>query len=301
MIPRWSRGLGLAALCGSVAAQTSRIIEARHSLAQLTTHQDSVAALVGSNRGELSRLLGALELFARDPPPALLVSPGETMDAVRGVILVRAIAPELEARAVLLASQARELESMRRKVAAAEGELFAAESSLEDRTSRLEGVANDADSLIPPAARGATMALQQDPAPVSLSPPVAGRIVNRFGAPLSSGGHSRGIAFRTAAGVPVVSPAAGVVDYAGPLEGWGQVVILGAGGGYHLVLSGLGQTSVAPGQRVAAGETLGAMPSASGAPMQLNLELRLGGAPIDPAPMMRDAEAKKPLLRRKLL
>jgi septal ring factor EnvC (AmiA/AmiB activator) len=301
MIPRWSLALALAALCGRVAAQTSRIIDARRSLAELTSRQQNVAALVGSNRSELSRLLGALELFARDPPPALLVSPNEALDAIRGVILVRAIAPELEARAVRLSSESRELARVRRQVAVAESELFAAESSLEDPTSRIEGVASDAESLIPPGAPGAAAALHQGRPPTSLVPPADGRIVSGFGARLSDGGRSRGIAFHTAAGAAVVSPASGLVDYAGPLEGWGQVVILGAGGGYHLVLSGLARTSVGQGQKVGAGDSLGSMPSGGGAQPQLYLEVRLGGAAIDPTPLLREPQSKKPVLKRKLL
>ena len=38
----------------------------------------------------------------------------------------------------------------------------------------------------------------------------------------------RGLAYRPAPGAQVKSPAAAVVAYAGPLNGWGQVVILRA-------------------------------------------------------------------------
>jgi septal ring factor EnvC (AmiA/AmiB activator) len=297
----WQVGIALAALWGGAGAQTNRIADARRSLAELNGKQGRVAAQVGANRSELSRLLGALELFARDPPPALLVSPADTMDAVRGVILIRAIAPELEARALRLSSQAREMANLRRQVAAAEGELFEAESALEDRSSRLEGVASEADLLVPPGARNAIATADQTPRPRSLLLPAKGAVVSSFGAPLHAGGRSRGLVISTVAGSPVTSPAAGVVDYAGPLEGWGQIVILGAGGGYHVVLSGIGKTLAVPGQKVVAGAPLGLMP-ATGAPRpELYLEVRLGRAPIDPAPLMKEALAKRPLLRRKLL
>jgi len=300
-LPRWSLGLALVALCGSALAQTSRIIEARRGLAELATKQEGLAAAAGANRSELSRLLGALELFARDPPPALLVSPSEATDAIRSAILVHAIAPELEARAQRLAAEARALAGTRRQVAAAEGELFAAESALEDRSGRLEGIARDAEPLIPPGARDATAALTQAAPPQSLLPPTKGKIVSRFGDRLRDGGRSRGVAILAFPGAPVVSPAAGIVDYAGPLEGWGQIVILGAGGGYHLVLSGIGKNLVAPGQRVVAGASLGLMPASSGAQPKLYLEVRIGGSPIDPSPLMKEALAKRPMLRRKLL
>ena len=78
-------------------------------------------------------------------------------------------------------------------------------------------------------------------------------------------------------------------------------MILGAGGGYHLVLSGLARTSVGQGQKVAAGDSLGSMPSGGGAQPQLYLEVRLGGSAIDPAPLLREPQSKKPVLKRKLL
>ncbi|HEY5070863.1 MAG TPA: peptidoglycan DD-metalloendopeptidase family protein [Caulobacteraceae bacterium] len=270
-------------------------------MAKVAAEQDAVATLVGANRRELSRLLGALQLFGRDPPPALLVNPADAEDAVRGAILIRAIAPELENRAQQLSLEARGLTSLRREVAAAEGELFAAESALEDRAGRLEGVASDADSLIPPGARERGTAALRGPPPSRLLYPAKGEIVSGFGGSLAGGGRSRGLAIRTAPSATVESPAPGLVDYAGPLQGWGQVVILGAAGGYHMVFSGLGRVLVVPGQRLATGETLGVMPGAPIIRPQLYFELRRGGAPIDPSPLMTGDLARAPLLRRKLL
>jgi septal ring factor EnvC (AmiA/AmiB activator) len=301
MKSRFVLTLSLLSLCGNVAAQTSRIDDARHALAVLSARQQAVAAQAGANRSQLSRLLGALQLFGRDPPPALLVSPADVVDAVRGEILIGAIAPQLQARALRLSLAVRDLARVRRQVATAEGELFAAESGLADRTNRLEGVASEAESLIPPAARAATAAVQRGPAPTSLLAPVAGEIVSPFGARLAGGGRARGVALRTGLGAPVLSPAAGLVDYAGPLEGWGQVVILGVGGGYHVVLSGLGQLAATSGQKVALGERVGVMPTSGRDRPQLYFELRLGEAPIDPSPLMEQTRAKTPRLKQKLL
>jgi septal ring factor EnvC (AmiA/AmiB activator) len=84
------------------------------------------------------------------------------------------------------------------------------------------------------------------------------------------------------------------VLYAGPFRSYGQLLILNAGDGYHVVLAGMGRISVVPGQSVLAGEPVGAMgeagamsASASGngktAP-ELYIEFRKDGKPVDPTP-----------------
>ena len=97
--------------------------------------------------------------------------------------------------------------------------------------------------------------------------------------------RGKGWTWTTEPGAPVLSPAAGRVDYAGPLKGWGLVVILRVGED-HLVLVGLASLGVDTGGAVAAGEPVGAMAAAShagGEPPQLYLEIRRRGSPVDPA------------------
>ena len=88
----------------------------------------------------------------------------------------------------------------------------------------------------------------------------------------------------------MLSPAAGVVDYAGPLKDWGLVVILRIGGGYRLVLAGLDQVNVGIDRSVAAGEPVGRMAEpvetrrgASPMAPELYLEVRNEAEPVDPA------------------
>jgi murein hydrolase activator len=69
------------------------------------------------------------------------------------------------------------------------------------------------------------------------------------------------------------------VDYAGPLKGWGLVLILRAGD-YHLVLAGLGTVTAEVGRTVAAGEPVGRMPGDGRS--ELYLEVRRAAQPVDP-------------------
>jgi septal ring factor EnvC (AmiA/AmiB activator) len=281
--------LAAALITTALPARGATLAERRRQLEQLTTQEDALAARLGADRNALARLLGALEMFSRDPPPPLIVNPADARDAVRAMILARAIAPQLEARAKQLSAEADQLRTLRRQAAQASGDLFAAESAIEDGQGRLDALTGDASLLAPPQTRAATSALGAQPPPTHLFQPADGRLAVRYGGRLSNGLRARGLAYRTGAGAVVRSPAAGVVAYAGPLNGWGEVVILRGGGGCHMVLSGLGKVTVAVGQSVAGGFPIGAMPTDGQSPPELYLEVRLAGGPIDPAKLVSGA------------
>ena len=78
-------------------------------------------------------------------------------------------------------------------------------------------------------------------------------------------------------------PAAGTVQFVGPVKGWGVIVILRLAGGYHLVLAGLERTSIENGQSVAAGTAVGRMPDRGKSTPDLYIEVRRQGAAVDPA------------------
>lgn len=127
-----------------------------------------------------------------------------------------------------------------------------------------------------------------------LALPVTGRIGRRFGDDDGNGGVMLGDMLATQSGAIVTAPSDGSVLYAGPFRSYGQLLILNAGDGYHVVLAGMKRISVAPGQPVLAGEPVGAMgeariASTSAAPQEnaapeLYVEFRKDGRPVDPAP-----------------
>ncbi|MEQ8586294.1 MAG: peptidoglycan DD-metalloendopeptidase family protein [Thalassobaculaceae bacterium] len=126
--------------------------------------------------------------------------------------------------------------------------------------------------------------------------PVAGTVVQRFGKGRAGSLTRQGLLLRTRPGALVIAPHDGNVLYAGPFEGFGQILIIEHGDGYHTLLAGLERVDLSVGTRVLAGEPVGAMvvPAAgtgtgngdapgNGAP-ELYLELRHNGDPIDPLP-----------------
>ncbi|MFN3625348.1 MAG: murein hydrolase activator EnvC family protein [Hyphomicrobium sp.] len=121
--------------------------------------------------------------------------------------------------------------------------------------------------------------------------PAQGRQVLGFGEKTQFGGQSKGIVLETRQGAQVTSPCDGWIVYAGEFRSYGQLLIINAGAGYHVLLAGLSQIDVQPGQFVLAAEPVGTMtgwaqqsqPTASNAPV-LYVEFRKDGKPVDPDP-----------------
>ena len=115
--------------------------------------------------------------------------------------------------------------------------------------------------------------------------PTTGLLVVRFGKAQAGGMTSKGLTFETRPGAQVVAPFDGRVVYAGPFKGYGQILIIGHGGGYYSVLAGLDRIEQRAGQWLVAREPIGVMPQGGHRP-RLYLELRDNGQPIDPLPWL---------------
>jgi septal ring factor EnvC (AmiA/AmiB activator) len=245
-------------------------------LSRLNTAETALTAEQADNLRALARLLTVVEMLRRDPPPALLVSPDDALDAARAAILVRAMTPELQDRARAYAREASEMMRQRRLAAVASEALF-----LEDSE---QAEAKPAPPEAGPQMRGSPAGpIGPLVAPRALATPVTGRLARRFGDAIPGGGRANGLSWDAPRAAPVSSPAAGVVQYVGPVRGWGVILILRLTGGYHLVLAGLGQTQVSVGQSVAPGQPVGWMPDGRQSAFELYLELRQQGAPVNPS------------------
>jgi septal ring factor EnvC (AmiA/AmiB activator) len=127
-----------------------------------------------------------------------------------------------------------------------------------------------------------------------LTRPVSGDELLGFGDQDGLGGESQGLSVATRPGTPVLAPVDGWVVYAGPFRSYGQVLILNAGDGYHIVLAGMERIDAALGQFVLGGEpvaTMGATRLASIGEVEhtsaqpiLYVEFRKDGTAIDSAP-----------------
>jgi septal ring factor EnvC (AmiA/AmiB activator) len=122
--------------------------------------------------------------------------------------------------------------------------------------------------------------------------PATGALVARFGDPMPAGAPaSKGLTFETRPGAQVVAPFDGKVLFAGPFKGYGQILIIGHGDGYHSLLAGLDRVDESVGQWLVAGEPVGVMSQSSQKP-RLYLELRHDGQPINPLPWLAIRDEK---------
>lgn len=124
--------------------------------------------------------------------------------------------------------------------------------------------------------------------------PVAGDILRQFGDADGTGHEAMGMTVATNPETVVTAPADGLVVFAGVFRSYGQMIILDAGDGYHLVLSGMDTINTRQGKFVFAGEPLavmGAKRVASATALALEtdrptlyIEFRKDGKPVDSRP-----------------
>lgn len=118
----------------------------------------------------------------------------------------------------------------------------------------------------------------------SLRLPVAGELMNHFGAPREDGGVSwRGLFIRAAQGTPVKAIAAGQVVFAEWLRGFGNLLIVDHGEGYMSLYSNNESLYKQVGDRVQPGDTLATVGNSGGQPdTGLYFEMRHQSRPINP-------------------
>ena len=150
-------------------------------------------------------------------------------------------------------------------------------------------VAAEPKPRAPPAA--ARTLLDDAPAPVSRLP-AAGPVIGQFGEPADSGWTDQGITIRTRSSAQVVAPRAGTVVFAEPFLGYGELLIIDHGEGYHMLLAGLERLDARVGDDLIPGEPIGIMGSDAGTADRLYIELRHGGRPLDPLPWLTENSDK---------
>lgn len=281
------------------------LADQRARLSRLSAEEAELMVALSLERGRLMRVLSSLQQLTLDPVPVLVAPSHTTIETARAVVLMQAMVPELKQRHGVLSERHQALLRTRRHVALNSEQLFLSESTRVDRRGRLEALISETTALeavleaeitrverqaealagqlrarnmaVPALRQGEAERVSRNALPGGrrhLSAPVRGEVIARYG------GTGSGWRWRSEGAAEVTAPADGIIDHAGPLRGWGEVVIVRLGAGWRIVLTGLAASEVRAGQSVREGERLGVMAGDGG---ELYLELRREDTTVDPS------------------
>jgi murein hydrolase activator len=214
------------------------------------------------------------------------------------------IEKDMEAEGARAISLSRQVDSLQGLIAKMEQDLksaakAAATASLQGTPAAPNGTPNQG-ALKDPARTSPAIAFASGKGLFAL--PVNGVKIREFGGSDGAGGVEKGISLATRPGAQVTTPCDGWVVYAGPFRSYGQLLILNAGGGYHVLIAGMERISVNIGQFVLTGEPVATMGTksqvasilaANASQPVLYVEFRKDGTPIDPGPWWAANEGEK--------
>jgi murein hydrolase activator len=299
----------------------ARVSALERRVAALRAEQRDKSTVLRNRRRQMIRMLAALQRLARHPPVALIVLPASPTDTVRSAILLRGAVPRIEAQAARLKLELSQLAALRSNIALEREQLAAAgkalgrerrdlallidrklalerrakaeSSAARSRISKLASQARNLRDLMNRLAANRRARarnvprVQRTPAtPSTGRMPAQGRIVQRFRGSGPSSKGRKGITIETRPAASVVAPGNGEIVFAGPFRGYGQLLIIEHGGGYHVLLAGLSRVDAVVGDEVLEGEPVGVMGSSSGLKPKLYFELRRNGRPVNPLPWL---------------
>ncbi len=343
---------------GRIRGVEAQVTATEARLKPLDGKERDIRQSLEGRRAVIGEVLAALQRVGRRPPPALIASPEDALQAVRTAMLLGAVLPEMRHEVEALAGDLTTLLGVRKQIAAERDRLKTEMASLDgdrrrvtalvgerqkqqaerekaldaerarasqlarqvdnlkDLIAKLEQATDPATRAAREAAHGTTrsvMSALHDPG--RLAPAVAfaslrGRVpipvngvkLKEFGSPDGVGGAEKGVSIATRAGAQVTAPADGWVVYAGPFRSYGQLLILDAGNGYHILLAGMDRISVDLGQFVLTGEPVAVMGNGShiaailatgSSQPVLYVEFRKDGTPVDPGPWWAAGEGEK--------
>ncbi len=317
---------------GTIQSYEADALALEDRLAELARAETVKSSRLQERRGQFTHVLMALQRMANHPPEAMIAAPQSPADTIRGAILLRTTVPEIERRAARLRADLTAVAKARAKTRAKRRELAMAVSGLaenrrhleslmvektrlknqadegsrqaEQRIRDLAGKAKDLRDLM--ARLEADRARQAAAAPRStdsggkaikesrgkLPFPAIGRLVGRYGQAMETGLTRKGITIETRPGAQVVAPYGGQVMFAGAFKGYGQLLIIEHGEGYHSLLAGLSRIDSVIGQQILSGEPAGIMGGGENEAPILYVELRRNGQPINPLPWLAARKSK---------
>lgn len=314
---------------GSIQEQEESLNRLEQKLREFEAQQELMKQRLEIRKMQRIKVLAALQNLAWKPTEALLAQPLPPEDTLRSALLLREAVPRLEysteglrkdlakiaslttairAQYAQIKTMAKRLEQKHRnmdgliKKKSKLQSTFASESTRQkEKANSLAKQARDLKDLLSrldeeskrqrqlrketgvPA--GAFMAARG-----KIPYPVRGNIIKKYGEMTESGITSKGLIMRTRQNAQVIAPYDGTVLFAGPFRGYGELLIIEHGDGYHTLLAGIGRLDTSVGQSLLAGEPVGIMVADS--TPTLYIELRRNGQPINPTHWLDQKKSK---------
>lgn len=311
----------MVAAAGSIQEQEESLDRLEQKLAEFEAQQSLMKNRLEIRRAQRMRVLAALQSLAFKPTEALIAQPLPPQDTLRSALLLREAVPRLEysteglrkdlnkiaSLTTAIRAQYAQIKTMTRRLDEKRRDMnvlikkksqlqtaFASESSrAKAKAENLAKQAGDLKELLAKLEAESKRRAAETPkrtgtptgafmaAKGRIPYPVKGVVVKKFGDPTEAGVTAKGITIRTRANAQVISPYDGTVLFAGAFRGYGRLVIIEHGDGYHTLLAGIGRLDTSVGQSLLAGEPVGIMVAQS--QPTLYIELRKNGQPINPA------------------
>lgn len=310
----------IAALTATVRAYEDGLVAMRDGVRRAALREERLTRAMDAKSDEVARLLGALQSMGRAPAPLLLLHPSGPAGTARSGMIVSSVTPGLQSQvdilrdelteiAALRAVQDQAADTLRQGLDGAQKARTALAAAMDQRTDLPMRAADDPVQTALLIASAETLddfangLAQTAAAPElpgaddlrgTLTPPVAGVVIQRFGE--QGPERAEGTALATRARSLVNVPVSSTLRFKGPLLNYGTVAILEPAVGVLIVFAGMGEVFGTVGEIMPQGAPLGLMggtpPDVDGIlttdagvarPETLYIEVRENGVPVDPA------------------
>jgi len=267
----------------------------RDGLRQASARETELRARFEAQRGQLSRVLGAMTALQQSPESTMLLHPAGALANARSGMILSGVTPGLRAEAEALQADLDEIATVRELQANAAAMLGSGLASVQearrllssavtDRSSMPLRYAEDPEEL--QALRDAAQSLEDfatgiarmekdvgapmedfEGAQGSLRLPVIGSILRPYNEPDAAGVSRPGWVIATPPAALVQTPWPATIRYRGPFLDYGNVMIIEPSRGYLMIFAGLAQVFGEVGDVLNAGDPVGLMGGAE-APAQ---------------------------------
>ena len=257
----------------------------RDGLRQATAREAELRTRFEAQRGQLSRVLGAMTALQQSPESTMLLHPAGGLANARSGMILSGVTPGLRAQAEALQEDLDEIATVRQLQANAAGMLGSGLDSVQearrllasavtDRSSmplrydedpaELQALREAADSL-EGFATGIARMEKDVGAPMddfegaqgSLPLPVVGTVLRPYAEPDAAGVSRPGWVIATAPAALVQTPWPATIRYRGPFLDYGNVMITEPARGYLMIFAGLSQVFGEVGDVLKAGDPVG--------------------------------------------